>query len=186
MKEYLREYPQFALCGLNCGLCPRHHTDGKSKCPGCGGEDFHLQHPSCAVITCSRKHGDVEFCFQCSDFPCEKYKCTSSSDSFISYQNVLSDFEKARLNGIESYIEELDEKVKILEFLIENYNDGRSKNFYCIAVNLLELGELRKIMKEIKDSVSKQDIPQESKIRLVRSLIEEQADHSKIELNLRK
>lgn len=33
----------------------------------------------------------------------------------------------------------LEEKIEILEFLIENYNDGRSKNIYCIAVNLLEL-----------------------------------------------
>jgi hypothetical protein len=33
MKEYYRNYPLFSLCGLNCGLCPRYHTQGESKCP---------------------------------------------------------------------------------------------------------------------------------------------------------
>ncbi|HCP15088.1 MAG TPA: hypothetical protein DIT32_04865, partial [Peptococcaceae bacterium] len=64
MKEYVRAYPLFSLCGLNCGLCPRYHTEGESRCPGCGGPAFHLKHPSCAVITCSRKHGGVEHCCQ--------------------------------------------------------------------------------------------------------------------------
>lgn len=41
LKEYKREYPSFALYGLNCGLCPRYHTKGESKCHGCGGQDFH-------------------------------------------------------------------------------------------------------------------------------------------------
>lgn len=55
MKEYKREYSLFSLCGLNCGLCPHYQTNGISKCPGCGGQDFHLKHPTCAVITCNRK-----------------------------------------------------------------------------------------------------------------------------------
>jgi len=34
MEYKQREYPLFSACGLNCGLCPRYHTDGISKCPG--------------------------------------------------------------------------------------------------------------------------------------------------------
>ncbi|MCL2109097.1 MAG: hypothetical protein FWH20_07110 [Oscillospiraceae bacterium] len=26
MNYATRKYPQFAVCGLNCGLCPRHYT----------------------------------------------------------------------------------------------------------------------------------------------------------------
>jgi len=54
MKEYKREYPLFSLCGLNCGLCPKYHTNGESKCPGCGGTDFTLKHPPCKVIRCNQ------------------------------------------------------------------------------------------------------------------------------------
>lgn len=186
MKEYTREYPFFSLCGLNCGLCPRYHTNGTSKCPGCGGLDFHLKHPACAVITCNRKHDNVEYCFQCSHYPCEKYSNPSKVDSFISYQKVISDFAKADLGGIDNYKTELDEKIDILEFLINNYNDGRRKNFYCIAVNLLEITDVKDIVTEINSNISKLDIDIKDKIDLVISLFKAKAEQRDLDLKLRK
>lgn len=59
---YKRNFPQLSLCGLNCGLCPRYHCNGISKCPGCGGKDFNLKHPTCSVVTCNQKHDNVEYC----------------------------------------------------------------------------------------------------------------------------
>ncbi len=185
MKEYKREYPLFSLCGLNCGLCPRYHTEGESKCPGCGGEDFYLKHPTCSVITCSKKHGNAEFCFQCSSFPCERYKKRNHEDSFISYRNVNSDIEKAK-EDLALYIKELTEKVNILEFLLSNLNDGRRKNYYCIAVNLLGLEELRVIMKEVIENVMKQEIPIKNKIEQAMLLINAKADECGLKLELRK
>ena len=108
LDEYKREYPLFSLCGLNCGLCPHYQTQGESKCPGCGGEKFHLKHPTCAVITCNRKHDHVEYCFQCSSFPCEKYSSPSNADSFISYRNVIADFEKVKKDSLAQYKIELN------------------------------------------------------------------------------
>lgn len=186
MKEYKREYPLFSLCGLNCGLCPRYQTEGKSKCPGCGGENFHLQHPTCAVITCNKKHDDVEFCFQCSSYPCEKYSRPSDVDSFITYRNVIADLEKVQKNGIEGYAAMLEEKIEILGFLIENYNDGRSKNFYCIAVNLFGLDKLREIVKKITEEISEMDIPLNGKIEQIKTLLEFEAAEAGFELKLRK
>jgi hypothetical protein len=186
MKEYKRKYPQFALCGLNCGLCPRFQTEGGSKCPGCGGPDFHLKHPSCTVITCSKKHDDVEFCYQCQEYPCDRYNKEGKLDSFITYKNVLADFEKAEKSGIEKYIKELNEKVEILEYLIKNYNDGRKKNYYCIAVNLTSLQDLKKIVNKIKTEIHIQDVELKEKISLVVGLFEESAAKNKIELKLRK
>ena len=186
MQEYKRKYPIFSLCGLNCGLCPRYQAEGKSRCPGCGGENFHLQHPACTVITCNKKHDQVEFCFQCSSYPCEKYSHPSDADSFITYRNVISDFEKAERDGINQYIAVLTEKIEILEFLVSNYNDGRSKNFYCIAVNLLELDALKEIMKEITCDISRRDIPLKEKLEQIKALFETQAANAGLELKLRK
>lgn len=186
MKEYKREYPHFALCGLNCGLCPRYQTGGSSKCPGCGGENFYIQHPTCAVITCNQKHDDVEFCFQCASYPCERYSQQSDADSFITYRNRLSDFEKAKKDGVEQYVSALNEKIEILEFLIGNHNDGRSKNFYCVAVNLLELDDLRDIMKRIREQIDVSDVPMKEKICRIRALFETQAEMTGLELKLRK
>lgn len=182
MKEYKRQYPLYSLCGLNCGLCPRYNTDGISKCPGCGGKEFHLKHPSCSVITCSKGHDNVEHCFKCNSFPCEKYSEESKKDSFITYKNVLSDFKKAESIGLEKYLEILNEKVKILQYLLENFNDGRRKNFFCTAVNLLEIEDLRGIFL----SIQKLDVFDDEKTKKVVAMIEDKAKDKNVELKLRK
>lgn len=186
MKEYKREYPLYSLCGLNCGLCPRYHTEGISKCPGCGGTDFHLKHPTCAVITCNQKHDNMQFCFQCSSYPCGKYSTPSQKDSFISYKNVISNFQKADSEGIDKYKRELNEKIRILEFLKDNYNDGKRKNFYCIAVDLLGLSDLKEIMERINNIISKQNITHKEKIELIISIFKDKANNKNIDLKLRK
>jgi len=186
MTEYRRQYPLFSLCGLNCGLCPRYHTDGTSKCPGCGGPSFHLKHPTCAVITCNKKHDYVEYCFQCSSYPCRRYSEQSKLDSFITYKNVIFDFEKARKNGIKQYQEELNKKIRILEFLIKNYDDGKRKNFYCLAVNLINLSDFKRIMESIDKEIIKLDLDKREKIKLVIELTESIAKKENIELKLRK
>ena len=185
MKVYSREYPLFSLCGLNCGLCPRYQTEGVSKCPGCGGADFYQKHPSCAVINCTLKHDQVEFCFQCSSYPCEKYRNQSDKDSFITYRNVLVDFGKAKKEGQQPYKLELNEKVEILEYLIQNYNDGRRKNFYCIAANLLSLADLKEVFQEIQNTISPLEIDLKSKIEKIVTLLEKKAERESIVLKLR-
>jgi hypothetical protein len=184
MEEYKRETPLFSLCGLNCGLCPRHHTEGTSQCPGCGGMDFHLKHPSCPVISCGKKHGGVEYCFLCESYPCERYKSPSKKDSFITYRNVSKDMRKAAQNGIGRYMAELNEKTAFLKTLLSRYNDGRNKSFYCAAVNLLSLEDLNgvKLRMEEMDRAA----PKEDRIKKVKAWLEEKAESKNIDLKLRK
>jgi len=185
MKAYKRKYPLFSLCGLNCGLCPRYQTAGASKCPGCGGPDFHLKHPTCAVISCNLKHDRIEHCYQCSQYPCERYSRSNQADSFITYKNVASDFAKAKKAGLGRYQSELDQKVKILEFLIADYNDGRRKNFYCLAVNLLSLPDLQGIMRGIEGKIQDFGGDRKTMIKTVIGLMESSAKNRNIELKLR-
>ena len=145
MQPYSRAFPLFSLCGLNCGLCPQHQTQAASRCPGCGGADFHLQHPTCPIITCSRRHGDVAFCFECVEYPCERYAGGHAKDSFISYLHVGSDMRRAQQDGMEAYMAGLNEKVVLLEDLLARYDDGRSKRFFCNAVNLLPIEAVRRV-----------------------------------------
>ncbi len=107
-------------------------------------------------------------------------------DSFITYRNVLSDFNKAMEQGLEQYKKELNEKVEILEYLLNHYNDGRRKNFYCIAVNLLTLSDLKDIMNEIDETINKQDFSLKEKIKKIVSLFEDKAKEQNIDLKLRK
>jgi hypothetical protein len=184
MEPYARKDPSFALCGLNCCLCPRFHTDGSSRCPGCGGPDFSSKHPTCAVITCGKKHGPVEYCFECGDYPCKRYSTTGKADSFISYRNVIHDFSKAK-KDLKQYLKDLRQKHEILLELISNYNDGRSKGFYCLVVDLLPLSELTTILKEIQAYWMTVDGDPKEKGRKIREIFELRAKKLKIEVSLR-
>lgn len=147
MKGYIREYPMFSLCGLNCGLCPIHNM--KNGCPGCGGGDGHQ---SCKIVKCAIEHSRPEYCFMCVNFPCEKYKGIADFDSFVPRRNIFADIQKAKDKGVENYINELSEKIEALNELLENYNDGRKKSFYCTAINLLKLEDIKNTMKRLKEN----------------------------------
>ena len=103
----------------------------------------------------------------------------------MSYRNVISDFEKAKTGGIEQYTRDLTEKIDILELLLNTYNDGRRKAFYCNAVNLLPLPDLREIMDIIKGRIAGYDIPLKEKIEEIVRLMEARTADNNIQLKLR-
>lgn len=184
MEYKQRSYPFFSACGLNCGLCPRHHTDGGSKCPGCAGEGFSAKHPSCGVLSCSQRRG-LEYCFECSDYPCKKYDGADNYDSFITHKNQLSDMEKARNLGSEAYKAELDKKIPLLTELLKGYDDGRRKSFFCLAVNLLELSELGFVLERLEVEAAGVDGIAE-RAALAAGLLQAEAESKHVTLKLRK
>ena len=101
MKGFNRKNQLFSLCGLNCGLCPMFLN---KNCPGCGGGEGNQ---SCKIARCSIEHGGAQYCFQCSEYPCEKYDHIDDFDSFITHRNRKSDMEKAKCLGIDAYNAEI-------------------------------------------------------------------------------
>lgn len=144
MKDFTRLDLLFSLCGLNCGLCTMRLN---GYCPGCGGGEGNQ---SCKIARCSMQHGKPEYCNQCEEFSCEKYEKMDEFDSFITHQNRKRDLKKQQEIGAEAYRAEQEEKIHILEWLLANCNDGRKKTFFCLAVNLLELEDVRKVMEQIR------------------------------------
>lgn len=122
MKGFTRENQMFSLCGLNCGLCPMFI--GK-YCGGCGNGN-----QSCKIARCSLEHGRPEYCYECEGYPCEKYEHVDGFDSFITHRRQKGDLEKAQRIGIAAYNAEQSEKAQILQNLLDNFNDGRRKNFF--------------------------------------------------------
>lgn len=145
-----RSHPQFSLCGLNCALCPRYNTVSPSRCSGCGAMNFSEFHPTCAIMTCNKKKEQVAFCFQCSHYPCARYQ-RDDKDSFITYVHRLRDNHRAQVD-LTGYLSDLEEKTRILRHLLEDHNDGRSKNFFCLAVNLLETDDLIEVLGSLTES----------------------------------
>lgn len=180
MKGFNRQNQLFSLCGLNCGLCPMFLN---RNCPGCGGGEGNQ---SCKIARCSLEHSGVEYCFQCSEYPCEKYDHIDDYDSFITHRQRKVDLDKAQQSGIEAYNAEQMEKAEILDFLLSNYNDGRKKTLFCVAVNLLELQELQKVLEKIECNPDMETLTIKEKSAFVESLLRAAASKKNIDLKLRK
>lgn len=67
MNDFKRTNKLFSLCGLNCGLCTMNLG---GHCPGCGQGSGNQK---CTIAHCSMDK-DIEYCFECKEFPCIKYK----------------------------------------------------------------------------------------------------------------
>jgi hypothetical protein len=191
MDKYpLKEYPIVGACGLNCGLCPRHHTQGESRCPGCCGPDFWQKHPGCGFITCCVKERHLETCAQCIDrAECERVSRLLDSakhqDSFISYRPLAANFAFIQRYGIEEFARLEMEKERFLKYLIDNYDEGRSKSFYCISCQLISLDKLKEVVEDVETKIT-QNTDIKEKARLVRAAINNVADSLQIDLKLRK
>lgn len=177
MKGFIRQNLLFSLCGLNCGLCPMQLGN---YCPGCGGG---AGNQSCAIARCSLENGKVEFCFDCTQFPCSRHQQPDLYDSFITHRNRLADLQRAQKLGIDAYTEELLQKRRLLLHLMEQYNDGRRKTLFCTAANPLPLAELQTVVASL-DSAH----PDERKARaaLAAALLQQAAERNGLSLQLRK
>ena len=85
-------------------------------------------------------------------FPTWTISAIDEYNSFITHKRQKADLHKAQRIGIQQYNLEQQEKMQILCYLLSNYNDGRRKNFFCVAVNLLELSELQEAMKQVQSN----------------------------------
>lgn len=180
MKDFERNNQFLSLCGLNCGLCPMFI--GKN-CPGCGGGEGNQ---SCKIARCSMEHGGIEYCFQCKDYPCEKYSHIDDYDSFITHRNQKADLEKASRIGLEKYNEEQKEKMQILRHLLSEYNDGRKKTLFCAAANLFDLSELRELLSRLGSYCETADCTIHKKGDFASKLIKETAAERGIDLAMRR
>lgn len=176
MKGFTRKDPYLSLCGLNCKLCS---MELGGHCGGCG-----FGNQSCSIARCSLGHGGVEYCIQCPEYPCQRYENMEARDFFITHLHQTSDLEKLRQVGSERYAAEQMEKRDILERLLARYNDGRKKTLFCLAVNLLELDDLRAILEAADRGTGELSIKE--KAAYVANLLQECAAEQGIVLKLRK
>jgi len=127
-KEFNRTDGLLSLCGLNCGLCPMQI---RGDCSGCFNGSTCYQ--TCPLAPCSVRHGGVQYCFECPDYPCEEYDGIDRYDSLISHRNQKADMMKAKQMGIDAYLTEQRGKREILNRLLSEYDDGTRDVFYCLA-----------------------------------------------------
>jgi hypothetical protein len=180
----LKKYPTIGVCGLDCGLCPRYYTSGPSRCPGCGGPNFLMKHPSCSFITCCVKKNNFEVCADCPIFPCSKFKSEKDiqefegSSSYPPYKKIMLNLKFIKEYGIESFIDNQKKRIRLLEKLIQDFDDGRSRSFFCKATALLDINSLEdsliKAIQKVK-SVKIRSTDIKTKAKILKDILNESA-----------
>lgn len=74
--------------------------------------------------------------------------------------------------------------MQILSYLLSYFNDGRRKNFFCVAVNLLELSELKEAMEQIRTNDELPALPLKEQCLFVVEILQKLAAKRNIELKL--
>ncbi|MCK9579036.1 MAG: DUF3795 domain-containing protein [Methanoregula sp.] len=180
-------YPEIAICGLSCRLCPHYHTEGKSRCGGCKTESRTCA--GCPFITCALKKKGVEFCWDCEDHEaCEKWarhrKAGKTADSFKCYQTLEDDIAFVLKNSTEAFENLQKKRESLLNEMLAEFNEGRSKSYYCIAATVMEIGELEQALAEAKKNSA--GLPIKERAGVLHALLDDVARQRNYLLKLRK
>jgi hypothetical protein len=84
---------------------------------------------------------------------------------------------------VESYKAELESKIAILEDLLQKYDHGQRKSFYCLAVNLPDLHDVKAVMEQIASESDSEGHLKDKAVTALR-LFETMATHRNVSLKL--
>ena len=180
------DYKEIGICGLSCRLCPWYHKE-KNKCSGCKSK--YRMAVGCPFITCAVKKKGIEFCWECEDNKtCVKWKkhrkYGKKKDSFKCYQTLEDDISFILKNGLEEFIKQQKIREQILKEMLKDFNEGRSKSYYCIAATVLEVDELKEALEKARKETKGMEIKEKSLI--LHAIIDEIAKKKNYHLRLRK
>jgi len=158
----------------------------KSRCPGCKTK-WRLG-AACPILRCAVKR-NVEFCGDCEEGEtCEKWKrhreMGRKYDSFKCYQKIEDDIAFIRKRGLAEFRESQKAREKLLRKMLGEFNEGRSKSYYCLVATILETREIEKALREAKSKSRGLDMKEKAK--LLRSIFDGIAQEKGYRLKLRR
>lgn len=148
------------------------------------GPDFFNKHPSCSFITCCVKKKNLEVCAECGDFPCSKFERFDAADSFITHRKAIPNLNFIREYGLEEFIKQQKKRIALLEEMLNEFDEGRSKSYFCIAATVMEIDELKEAVAKARKDSAGLDIRGKSKI--LHAILGEIAEQKVYFLRLRK
>jgi hypothetical protein len=181
------KYPEIGVCGLSCKLCPNYHTEGESRCGGCKSEG--RMKVGCSFITCAVKKKGVEFCWQCKEHEnCEKWsirrKWGQSHDSFVCYQRLEENIASVKRSGLAAFVRDQKAREQLLTATLTEFNEGRSKSYYCVAATVMDLQEMVQAITQARNETAGMDM--KGKSRALHLIIDAVAEKKRYKLKLRK
>ena len=180
--------PSVGACGLDCVLCPRFYTEGKSKCDGCGSA-YSYAAVGCKFFRCCVKGKNLETCAECNDFPCSTFEGADEYDSFLTHRKMISNLGFIKTFGIKKFLNEQEKRQRLLRQMLEQFNEGQSRSLYCVAATLIPIETLKNSLDYAKKKVKERcvkDSDLKSKAKILKEILNEIASKGTINLNLRK
>ncbi len=143
----------------------------------------------CPFITCAVKRKGLEFCWDCQESEdCKKWKnhreFSKTLDTFKCYQKLEDDIAFIMKNGVDEFEKEQKAREKILAEMLQEFNEGRSKNYYCLAATVLEVDELKDALDKARSDSKGLDVKKKSKV--LHSILDNLAERKNYCLKLRK
>lgn len=143
----------------------------------------------CPFITCAIKKKGIEFCWQCKENEtCEKWrkhrKFGKWVDSFKCYQRLENNIAFIQKNGVIEFEKIQKIRENLLKKMLREFNEGRSKSYYCIAATVLEIEELEEILHKAKKDSFGLEVKERSEI--FHLILDEIAKRKNYYLKLRK
>ena len=143
----------------------------------------------CPFITCAVKRKRIEFCWDCKEHDiCKKWKQHRESgkrrDSFKSYQTLEDDILFIQNNGINEFENTQKTRELLLRDMLRQFNEGRSKSYYCIATTVLNTAELKEAIDWAKKHSKGLSVKEKS--RILHSILDSTAKKENRVLKLRK
>jgi hypothetical protein len=181
------KYIEIGVCGLSCRLCPAYNSQTESRCGGCKSPE--RIRVGCPFLNCAVKKKGLDFCWQCKQSTtCEKWKyhrdASKIGDSFKCYQTLETDIEFILQKGIEEFEKQQKDRELILKAMLNEFNDGHSKSYFCIVASIFTLDELRQTLTIARTNSS--SLQQKEKAKAIHSTIEKVASQKGYLLKLRK
>jgi hypothetical protein len=181
------EYPEIGVCGLSCRLCPMYNSKSDSRCAGCKSEG--RMKVGCPFITCAVKKRGIEFCWQCPDHEnCEKWHkhrvLGQTHDSFVCYQRLENNIAFTEHQGVVAFAADQKERERLLSAMLAEFNEGRSKSFYCIVATVMEIQEIKEAI--VKARAVSAGADTRTKSKALHAFLNEIAEKRNYILRLRK
>ncbi|MCJ7769956.1 DUF3795 domain-containing protein [Candidatus Bathyarchaeota archaeon] len=181
------EYPEIGVCGLSCRLCPAHHRETVSKCEGCKTQS--RMTVGCALSNCAIKKKSAEFCWLCGEEKtCVRWKrhreLGKQHDSFVSYIRLEDNISSVQEHGVEEFEKQQKRRESLLITMLKEYNEGRSKTYYCIAASVLDVPDLEASLEEARKQAG--NLETKEKAIVLHGILDRFAARKKCYLKLRK
>jgi hypothetical protein len=143
----------------------------------------------CPFITCAIKKRGIEFCWECKDHEdCEKWaghrKRGQCHDSFVCYQRLESNIAFIKHRGLPAFVEDQKERERLLTTMLAEFNEGRSKSFYCIVATVLDIQEITQAVAQARNKSLGKDMKSRSKD--LHMILDRIAEQRNCNLKLRK